>query len=107
MPREATDVHLVDDQVFNRRFQRMIRFPIEVVVNQPSAMLIDIVPIWLLAPYISATNRFGVWIEQYLATIKALPLPGDVGAVHPVAVFDILGIQVKDNHRIDVTDPKL
>ena len=33
------DVRLVDDQVFNRRFERRIVFPVEVVQHRARAML--------------------------------------------------------------------
>ena len=40
MPGEAAHVHLVDHQVFHRGFQRVVLLPVEVIVDQPAAVLV-------------------------------------------------------------------
>ncbi len=104
---KAADVHFVDDQVFDRGFERMVRFPIEVVIDQTTTMLIGIVPVRLLAPDIPAADGFGIRIEQNFAGIEAVTLPRRVRTIHAVTVFSILVVQPKNDHGVHVADAEL
>ena len=70
---EAAHMRLVDDQVFDRCFQRPIAFPVEVVERQTGAVLEDVVPVRFCAPHVAAANGPRIGIEQDLGRIEAVP----------------------------------
>jgi hypothetical protein len=83
------------------------RLPVEVVEHQPAAVVVDIVPVRLAAPDVAAADGARVRIEQDLARVEAVPVLGAKRALHPVAVLDVLEIEVEHDHRVDVADAEL
>ena len=97
--REVAHMHLIDDEVVDRRFQRQVILPVEVGEHHPGPILVETFPIGLLSPHITPDNQFGVRVEQNPGLIEAVAFFRQERAIHAEAVFNVLIIQVENNHR--------
>ncbi len=61
---------LVEDQILNRRLEGMISFPIEIVECEPGTVLVDVVPVRLGSPDITAADDTGIWVREDLGVIE-------------------------------------
>ena len=112
MTGETAHVHFVDDQILDRHLQRTVALPVEVVKNDPRAVLEPRVPVWRLSPYVTAADGAGIRIEQHGRGVEAvegrlLRLGMGKAVVHPEAVFDLLIVEVEHGHCEDVADAEL
>ena len=96
---EVADVHFVDDQVVHWGLQGEVVFPVKVVAYYTGPVLVHILPIRLHAPDVPSGNQLGVRVHQDLRLVKAVSFAGIPRPVHPIAVFDVLEVQVEDHHR--------
>ena len=100
-------MRLVDDQILDRRFEWAVVLPVEVVEGEAAAMVVGIGPVRLHAPGIPPADDAGIGIEENLGLIEPLPIGGIERAIHAVAVFEQLDVEIEDHHRPDIADAKL
>ncbi len=60
---EAADVHLVDNEVLQRDFQRTVVIPVEIVIDEARPVLVDVVPVRRLPPDIAPANGLGIRVH--------------------------------------------
>ena len=104
---KVTHMHLIDDEVVDRCFQRLVTLPVEVIEHHTGTIGIDTIPVRLFSPYIAPHNQFGIRVEQYLRLIEAKTFFRFEGAIHAEAVLYVLVIQIEDNHREHIAQTKL
>jgi hypothetical protein len=100
-------VHLVDDEVLDRQFERSIAFPIEVFRDDAGAVGVWARRVQRRAPDVATADRAGHRVEQDLRRIEAMPLGWGVGSVQAEAILEVVEVKVEDHHGEDVTDAKL
>ena len=104
---EVTHMHLIDDKIVDGCLQGQIVLPVEVVEHHTGPVLIDIVQIGLFPPHIATHDQFRIRVEQNLGFVETVPLCRIERTVHPVAVFDVLVIEVENHHREHITQSEL
>ena len=96
---KITDVHFIDDQFIYRSFQRKVVFPIKVITNHTGTVLIHVTPIRLCTPNVTSCNQLGIRVHQDFRLIKTMTFLRIPRPIHPIAVFNVLEIQIKNHHR--------
>ena len=99
---KAPDVELVDDQVLHGDQGLLAVTPVEVVLHHPG--LVVLAPGGGVPPLALPGHRLGVGVQQIPGLVKNHPLPGVVGAVHPVGVLKLLNVQLEHDHGVDVSN---
>jgi hypothetical protein len=105
--REAAHVHLVDHQLLARQLERPVVLPVEVLRDEPGPVAVPIAGVGREAPDLSAAHRARHRVEQHLGLVEALPLLRVRRPIHPIAVLDVLEVEIHHRHGEHVADPEL
>src|SRR3989339_1399668 len=99
-------MHLVDYQILGGCFEVTIILPVKILKHEAPAMREHVGPVWGLAPLVATANGFCIRIEKHLCFIKAMTDFRIEGAIHSIAIFDILVIKTEHYHAIHVSNAK-
>ena len=103
MAGEAAHMHLIDDQLFQRGFQGPVPDPVEIIMDHHRPLLVDgFHSSGGGAPLIAPADQPRVRIEQDRGRVKMMAQVRLVGTIHAVAVFDLLLIEIEDDHGEDI-----
>ena len=107
MTGKTPDVHFVNDQIFNRSFQRFVAFPVEIFKNQPRTERIKFIPVGRSQPGISSSDCFCIRVGEDFTRVETMPCFGLERSIHPVTVFQGFVIEIENNHGIYIPDHEL
>ena len=99
---EAADVKFVDDEFGHGQIERAVVFPVEIVFRDTSAVLENIRRGRTLAEDGAAADGASERVEENVALVEAMAGVRVERAVHAVAVFDTVGVDVEDHHGEDI-----
>ena len=101
---EPAHMRLVDHEILGRNLQRLVAFPIEVVEQEARAVLVDVIPVRLLAPHVAPAEGLGIGIAQDLGRVKAIAGSWIERPIHAIAILNILVVKAKNYHRPHIAD---
>ncbi len=102
--RESADMHFVNDEVLGAEFERAVLFPLESVGGDVAAVGEDVFRVGRGAVGLAACHREGVWIEEDAGFVETMPGLRIVRAVHAVAIFEILRVEIENDHGKHIAD---
>ena len=103
---ETSDMQLVDDQFGNRKIERPVVFPVEVVFRNSPTVRKNVARPRKPAKDRTSTNGTGERIKQDVTPVETMPSAGIERPLHAVTVFNSLGIEIEDHHGKDVAHPE-
>ena len=99
---KAAQVHLVDDQIFDRDIELTVVPPIKIIDERTGAIGVGVVPIVTTRPDIAPADRFGIGVQQDLLGIEAVAGCRVKGSIKAKTVFNLFMIQAKHGHGVNI-----
>ena len=102
VPCETAHMHFVDDEVGDRKVERAIVPPVEVIFRYASAVREDVGFARRTAKNRATADGAGKGIKENVAAVEAVAGMRVERTVHAVAVFDFVRIEIEDHHGKDI-----
>ena len=97
-------MHLIDDQVFQRRLQLPDLSPVEVILHNPGMVFKVLAVLRPLSPVALACHGFRIRIQKYLVLVEKLPLCSVIRPVQLKRVFKLLDFNSEYKYGVCVPD---